>query len=175
MSDDSRQPWDPQEGETPAAFEAFCLYRDSEPAEQNLKSVSARHFHTTGEAHRRIRDWSAKYHWVARALAWVEHKNEQEQAAIQAALLEERKQAARERLETGRLAVRKVRERLEAIGAENDALPPGVLAALLKAGADLARIEDGESTERVDQTMRMISAQDLSDDELARIAAGSSR
>lgn len=142
-------PWDPLPDETPPAFKAFCIFRDSPSEEQSHRAISLKIYGSLKER-QRISQWSARYRWADRTKAYIQHNADLEQAAIQAALLEERKQAARERLETGRLAVRKVRERLEAIGAENDALPAGVLAALLKAGADLARIEDGESTDRVE-------------------------
>jgi len=174
MTDDSRQPWEQQPGETPPAYAAYCLYRDSPPAEQRIRDISIRIYGGT-EVRRCVSDWSQKYHWRDRTCAWLAHKSEMEQAAINEALAKERVDAARERLETGRLGVKFAMKWMAKNYLTAEDVAASSIPALLKVCADLARIEDGESTERVDQTMRVITADDLTDDELARIAAGSSR
>lgn len=169
MSDDSRHPWDPQQGETPAAFEAFCVYRDAPAGEQTHRDIALKRYGTATKTQvQRMGHWSSDHHWADRAKAYRQHQIEMEQAAIQAALLEERKQAARERLETGRLGVKFAYKWILKNYITAEDVAASSIPALLKVCADMARIEDGLSTERIDQTMRAITVKDLTDEELLR-------
>lgn len=157
MSDDSRQPWDFVDGETPAAFEAFCVYRDAPADEQTHRDIAQKRYGgaTKTQVHR-IGHWSSNHKWAERAKAYRQHQIEVEQAAVQAELLEERKQAARERLETGRLGVKFAMKWIVKNYLTAEDVAASSIPALLKVCADLARIEDGESTEKIEHAMARV-------------------
>lgn len=58
-------PWERQEGETPRAYEAFCVYRDLGPNRSITKTAQELNKNRTT-----IGEWSTKYEWVKRAAAW---------------------------------------------------------------------------------------------------------
>ena len=59
------EPWERQEGETPKAWEAFCVYRDM-GIDRSLRKV-VQHLNKSLTV---IGEWSSKYDWVERVAAW---------------------------------------------------------------------------------------------------------
>lgn len=59
------EPWERQEGETPRAYEAFCVYRDLGAGRSITKTAQ-----TLNKNRTTIGEWSTKYEWVKRAAAW---------------------------------------------------------------------------------------------------------
>jgi hypothetical protein len=149
---DEPQPWDRVEGETPRAYAAFCVYRDLGPGRQLCEATR---IHYSGKkCQSQVKAWCRDNRWHERVRAYDTHMQRiREEAAAEAAAAEaakleaERVQAKHERITAGRLAVQRVREALEATAATE--IPKGVLPQLLKAGADLDRLEDGEATEMI--------------------------
>jgi hypothetical protein len=149
---DEPQPWDRLDDESGRAYAAFCVYRDLGP---DRKVCEAVRIHYSGkQCKSQVAIWSQKYKWADRVQAYDLHLQRVREAAAAAAaeaeaakLEAERVQAQRDRITAGRLAVQRVREALEATTATE--IPKGVLPQLLKAGADLCRLEDGEATEMI--------------------------
>ena len=69
---DSREPWEPIEGETDKAFHAFTIYRTIHPFERSHPKVMERLDRKNGYQ-RIIEGWSAKNRWRERALSWDAH------------------------------------------------------------------------------------------------------
>jgi len=165
------QPWDRLEDETPRAYAAFCVFRDLGP---DRKVCEAVRIHYSGKRCRSIVDqWAKAYGWDERVRAYDQHQQRAREeaaaaaAAAEAAKLEaERAEAKRERVQTARLAVSKAKAALEATPA--DQIPAGTIPQLLKVGADLARLEDGEATAKIEgqvdlvvKVLRGVSMDDL--------------
>lgn len=170
MTDEPR-PWDRLEDETPRAYAAFCVFRDLGP---DRKICEAVRIHYAGKRCRAIVDeWAHAHGWDERVRAYDAHcqrlAEEATAAAVaaEAAKLEaERIEAKRERVAAARLAVTRARQALDATPA--DQIPAGTIPQLLKVGADLARLEDGEATARLDgqadlvvKVLRGVSMDDL--------------
>lgn len=116
MSEDAPapEPWDPQPGETARAFQAWQRYCGLLP---RARSVVAAYRQETGREHARHapgtwNGWASRYDWPARALAVDRHK------ALETAeqVVQERREAARNRITIGRFAMRKALESLQSIG-----------------------------------------------------------
>jgi hypothetical protein len=152
---DAPRPWDQREDEGARAFECFCVYRDLGAARKICEAVR---IHYSGrQCRKHVDEWARKYGWDERVRAYDQHCQKLKEEAAAAAVADEvarveaeRLEAQRERVETARLMIRRVRARLESL--EPDEIPPGVLPQLLKVGADLCRLEDGEATDRTDHT-----------------------
>lgn len=146
------RPWDQLEEETPKAYAAFCVFRDLGPARLLCEAIR---IHYSGRScQRHVNDWKRIYRWDERVRAYDQHCQRLAEEATAAAvaaekakLEAERIEAKRQRVETARLAVSKARAALEATPA--DQIPAGTIPQLLKVGADLARLEDGEATEMI--------------------------
>ena len=65
------EPWERREGESVRAFRAFTLYRDTPPELRSLTRV-AQGWSAGGQGSglSRIKKWSRKHQWRARATAW---------------------------------------------------------------------------------------------------------
>lgn len=172
MTDEAALPWEKQPDETPRAYAAFCMFRDLGPG-RKLVDV-ARALYPGKDCRTQVKQrWSRPNRWLDRVAAWDAHLQatalaaaEEETRQKAGALEAEKIQAARERLMTGRAGVRLV---LKWIAAQTDpsAVPAGTIPGLLKTCADLARIEDGESTAKIDgppfvvKILRGVSMDDL--------------
>lgn len=160
-------PWDPMQGEKPAAYKAFCIYRDAPPDEQTHRAVAQKRYSSaTPTQVQRMGHWSSNYKWAERAKAYIQHQSEVKQAAIQAELLEESKKAAKERLDASRLIVKLVLKWVAENYKNAGDMPPGPIATLFKVGVDVSRLEEDLSTEKVDgsvivKVLRGISMDDL--------------
>ena len=63
-------PWDRLPNERLKAYELFCLYRDLGPSRSLSK---CRQTYALPISVRQLEQYSAKYHWVARAQAFSDH------------------------------------------------------------------------------------------------------
>lgn len=63
-------PWERQEGETPKAYAAFCVYRDLGPSRSCRETAEK-----LGKSQKNIQLFSAKNHWVERAAKWDEEQD----------------------------------------------------------------------------------------------------
>jgi hypothetical protein len=63
-------PWERQEGESPKAFHAFCLYKDA-GSERSLTKVAQ----LLNVSKQLLGRWSSQHQWVRRALAWDDHQH----------------------------------------------------------------------------------------------------
>jgi len=168
---DPSTPWSQRPGETNRAYSAFLIYRDLGPSRTITECARQRY---PGKCSRtKPHEWARVNAWHERVAAWDAHLQAAADKAETERFAQERIAAARERLETGRAGVNLVKTWIRALG-DPSLIPAGTIPSFLKVCADLARIEDGLSTEQIGGTVRVITAQDLSDDELARIAGSRS-
>lgn len=125
--------WERRKGESGAAFQAFCLYRDlpysEEPTSRSLSKVGQR----LGKSTALMARWSTAHEWVERCR---EYDNE-----IQREELEARKVAVKkmqqEHIRLARKMTEKAKKALEELSIMN--MKPQDITAMMKAGADLER------------------------------------
>lgn len=102
MSD--RQPWEQQPGETPKAYQAFCVYRDMgtkrtlDGAHQE-RARSAPGAHQGKRADGTWKRWSSQYRWVERAIAYDQHLDSERLKAIAIADSDQARQEYLQQLE----------------------------------------------------------------------------
>lgn len=143
MTSEAGNPWERQPSETDKAYAAFCLHRDTPPTLRNLRELSIQLY---GHEVTYVRRWSSTYQWAARVVAWDEHLDEITRAAVE----EERADAAKDRVVAAREGVKLFKAWVDSAKGQVANLPAGMMPSLLKTCSDLARLEDGESTGRVE-------------------------
>jgi hypothetical protein len=70
MDEPQQYAWQQQPGESPKAFQAFVVYRNTEPNERSLQRVVSE----LAKSRTLISRWSAKWSWVERAQAWDDYQ-----------------------------------------------------------------------------------------------------
>jgi hypothetical protein len=173
----AEHPWEPMEGETAKAFEAFEYYRRLPPGERSLQrawehywdrpgNARARHQQEAGKPHGHWTRWMSRWRWRERALAWDEEVaalardqelerelkaklQEQEEEIRQRRLMREEARAARA---VGRRILARILQGVEAGQLEqmqvSDLLPHLQKASvLLEVGQKLDRLFSGEPTD----------------------------
>jgi hypothetical protein len=131
----SNKLWFKQPEETSRQYAAFCLYRDMGPSRSIQKVAQKR---TGGGPHTsRLKEWSNKYQWVNRAIAYDEHID---QIIIVSQEEELKKMVARHTREA-ELFQSKVHERLENI--DPDELKPHELIKWYETAVKIERISRG--------------------------------
>jgi hypothetical protein len=169
--------WEQLPGESSKAYAAFCLYRDRGP--RRSVDEASRLYHGRGAddqaragsgpkrgASGSVRRWAERWNWPGRVRAW-DKENERVKRRKQVEAVEEMAERhAREALMLQNKAV----ERLRLLRPEE--LKPRETLAFLVEAARLERLARGEPTERVAEEHHFPDVKELTDDELARIAAG---
>lgn len=134
------EPWERQKGETPRAWEAFCVYRDMGPDRSITKT--AQHLHKNRTT---IGEWSSKYDWVKRVTAW---DAEQDRIARQTQIDEIKKMRKRHAdLATAMLV--KAAKALQRI--PEDEVKAGDVSRLVETASKLERISRGDVGEVVEE------------------------
>lgn len=167
------EPWDKQKGETAKEYEKWTIYRELPRTSRSYSAVAAE----LKISHQAVQQVAKKWDWETRELLWEAHQNK----LLAEAELERRLRIVEEHLKLagafkGVAAAhinywqRQIQQAVE----DGTPMPFSVrdIAELLKIGIKideeyLARTADPK---RVD--VRIITAKDLTDDELANIAAG---
>lgn len=93
--------WERMPGEGMLAFEAFCVYRDLGPSrthEKVRRSIVNEDNNPRRKSRRQLQEWSAKWDWSARAVAYDEHLDSERRIASQKEL-EHKRKAMRDRHE----------------------------------------------------------------------------
>src|SRR6266568_1843763 len=70
MSDNERQPWDRQRGESSKAYHHFCIYRDMSMS-RSLRAMESVDGCTS--FYRQLGRWSSKWRWVERCQAYDDY------------------------------------------------------------------------------------------------------
>ena len=129
--------FDQQEGETPKAYEAFCLYRD-EGTGRALRKIAQTHNKSIAT----LADWSERYDWVDRARAYDSHLELQarkgREEAHTAEIVAYRERCRKAAIQTGEMALAvlmKAGQRLKTL--EPEQIEPHVLPAYLRAAASV--------------------------------------
>lgn len=156
------QPWHRQPRESSKAFHAFMLYRDMPPKERSLEKVRQK-LTKTPPYLRHLKKWSSYYSWVARAQAHDDHLAAVGAEAQEKAVKDMAERQAREGMAMQSKGMTKLR-RMKA----KDMQPRDAIHAV-DVGAKLERTARGEPTEIVKEEITFRSAEDLTDDELAKI------
>ena len=121
---EAREAWDRRDGESAGAYAAFRRFRDLGPL-RRLDDVSGP---PSG-----VRTWSAKWDWLARAVAWDDTIHQ----AADAARVEAIRTMHADHLRAGRAAVDKAVAALAAL--DPDEIPAHAAARLLELGTKLER------------------------------------
>lgn len=125
--------WERQEGETPRAYEAFCVYRDMGPDRSLRKTVQALNKNLTT-----IAEWSAKYEWVKRVAAWDAENDRIARIEQLSAIKKMRKQHA----ELAYSMLIKAAQALKRIPA--DEIKASDISRMIETGSKLERISRGD-------------------------------
>lgn len=70
---EERNPWERQEKESPQAYEAFCIFRDTKATERSKRDVA----HQLSKNESLIYKWASLYQWNTRVLEydnWIERQ-----------------------------------------------------------------------------------------------------
>lgn len=132
--------WERQPGETPRAFEAFCVYRDLGAGRSIRKTGQELNKNLTT-----IGEWSSKYDWVKRVAAW---DAEQDRIARKEMLAEMANTRKKQRRQAQRMQ-EKGMELLESISLGDAKLSE--IVSLLKAGMEQERIAIGDVGEVIEE------------------------
>ena len=134
------EPWERQKGETPRAWEAFCVYRDL-GADRSINKTAR----TLTKNRTTIAEWSSKYDWVKRVAAW---DAEQDRIARQSQIDEIKKMRKRHAdLATAMLV--KAAKALQRI--PEDEVKASDLSRLVETASKLERISRGDVGEVVEE------------------------
>jgi hypothetical protein len=135
--------WERQPNERPEAYEAFAIYRDL-PGKRSAREVGER----LGKSEGLIERWCSKWDWVERARLW---DNE-----IAAKVKEAAEKTASEMVQ--RHLKISMQLQTKAVTALNqiagDEMTARDIAALLKLGVDIERLNRGEPTERTENEVK---------------------
>jgi hypothetical protein len=119
-------------GETSAAYEAFCAYRDKGASRSTAKVARQ-----LGKSKTLIDRWSSRWSWGSRAAAYDAYLDSERRAAA----AKEAREAAQRHARIARLAQERICERLETLDVE--ALPLGSLGNWLDVACRVERIALG--------------------------------
>lgn len=130
--------WDRLPNESSKAYAVFCIYRDLGPERsleklrQNLDKPRSRKW---------LGDWSVKYNWVDRAVAYDDYIDRKKREEKEKAILE----MAERHAKLARAFQQRVAERLRGINPSE--LSPSDMAKWLDIATKLERLSRGEPTE----------------------------
>lgn len=143
--------WDRQPDETDKAYRAFALYRDLGPEERSITKAS-QEYHaqhglkgSLGTARVTVGKWSRTHGWVERVRAWDADQDRQQRAEKAAERARDLQQARERYVQISRLGWSKLVASLQSL----EAVPPGVMAGLMRELRALELAGLGEATEHV--------------------------
>ena len=141
------RPWEPQEGETAKAFDAFRHYRDCDPSVRSVRRAFITvHGDDAVTSHRlaRWRDWCARWGWVERARQWDAEVDRMRRDATRSAIetmKDDHVAAARSLLAIATESMRRERELMD--DNPEHRIPPNLLATMMREAAALERLSHG--------------------------------
>lgn len=149
------KPWEPQEGESAPAYQAFAEYRDL-GGERSLESVAR----ILSKSSQLLKRWSARWKWVERSQAYDAHMDSLEQKAREKALTRKAEDWATKELEMASLLYDKAKSMLSFPLAKQVTKDGQTVvmpadwrmrdaAAIAEAGIKMERLARGQSTENV--------------------------
>jgi len=144
MSDEGKQAWDRQPGESSKAYAHFCLYRDRGVSRsiRQMPSVSG-----CTSVVRQLNRWSSRWRWVERCQKYddyLEHERRLQQEKERRAMHERH---ARVALLGMNVAVKGLESLLTKVQTGEGTVAPGDLTRLLDTSVKVERLARGESTE----------------------------
>jgi len=144
MSDEEKQSWDRQSGESSKAYAHFCLYRDMGLSRsiRQMPSVSG-----CTSVVRQLNRWSSRWRWVERCQKYddyLEHERRLQQEKERRAMHERH---ARVALLGMNVAVKGLERLLNKVQSGKGAVAPGDLTRLLDTSVKVERLARGESSE----------------------------
>ena len=110
-----QKPWEKQSGESPKAYEAFLVYRDTEPAARSIQAAAA----ALGKSKSQLEKWSVLHRWQARIAAF----DAEQQKILDAEHLKSLEENAKLRAEWGREIQNKAMAALEKVGFDKLSVP----------------------------------------------------
>jgi hypothetical protein len=142
--------WLRRDGESAAAYEAFCLYRDEKPTKRTQRGVASR----LGKSIHLISQWAVRDEWVARCIDFDTHRDD-EYNVIETALATKTAQRhvdQAQRLQT--IAMNEL-ERLVALSAKVDIplIDAKTATHMIVEGFKMERLATGASTEKTENVM----------------------
>jgi hypothetical protein len=142
-------PWERQEKETNKAWNAFCLYRDMNPADRSISKVSKTLGYKVDALPAR---WSRHNNWVSRAGAYDAHMDElrrNQRELERLAASDRRIQIARNMQVIGGAKIQELGKGIQQAIKDGKPIPRISLkdaTAIINAGVQIERLESGEST-----------------------------
>lgn len=170
--------WDRLNGESDKAFAAFCVYRDL-GAERSAEKVQLKLSKSTGYL-RQLYKWSSLHNWVDRVSAWDDFKDKE----VQAALIVNEQTVINNELsdyEFWRKVVDKRKKIIDDANYKGEGFEMFNLLELMTKSHNLGRralkmpekyTESKQDITSGGKELKALTASDLSDDDLANIAAG---
>lgn len=177
--DDGKQPWDRLDDETDKAYSAFCCYRGLDPRNRSMYSAYKLYLskcNTGGKpAHRTptyMTQWSVRYRWVARAIAWDDHLDRERRLAQKEEVREIARRQVRQFATLQGVAMKELVRRAQTddgFAGEN----LGALTYALSTGArcELAALGIKEDEKPAVMQMELPGIDEMSADELAVMSA----
>jgi len=144
MSDEGKQAWDRQPGESSKAYAHFCLYRDMGVSRsiRQMPSVSG-----CTSVVRQLNRWSSKWRWVERCQRYDDHAERQLRLQQEKERLEMHKRHAKIALLGQNIAVKALENLLSKVQEGQNAVAPGDITRLLDTSVKVERLARGESTD----------------------------
>lgn len=141
-----REPWERLPAETPKAYAAFCLYRDSIAVNRSIRKTcqEALKQDYAGTRLRVWERWSSRYHWVSRAEAYDEYKERETRIADLDAYRRMREKHITEATALQAVAQKGLKKLLEGLNTDKRDMSPGMILQFLTQGAAMERVARGE-------------------------------
>ena len=144
MSDEVKQAWDRQPGESSKAYAHFCLYRDMSQG-RSLRKLA-------GDAKciskiAQLRRWSSRWRWVERCQRYDDYLEYQDRMREEKERWEMRRRHAKMGMLAQSLAVRKLERLVNRIEQDEERVPPGEAARILDIGVKVERQARGDSND----------------------------
>jgi TusA-related sulfurtransferase len=139
-----QDPWERLEGESSKAFEAFCTYRDL-GANRSIRKTAQK----LGKNNTTIGEWSSKYGWVERALAWDAEKDREARQEQ----LDDIKKMRKTHADLAVAILVKAAKRLKAL--TEDEMTANNIIQFVETGSKLERLSRGEPDSITEERRRM--------------------
>jgi len=144
MSDEGKQAWDRQPGESSRAYAHFCLYRDM-GVSRSLRTLEKVDGCTSG--YRQLGRWSSRWRWVERCEAYDDYLEYQRRLQQEKERREMSKRHAKMGMLAQSFAVRKLEKMANRIEQDEEHVSPADVARILDIGVKVERLARGEPTD----------------------------